>query len=125
MSAPCFFHAQACGEVPLLLSGNPDQVAEDEASCLLLQTCAEQEGRCHALVLLATYLARPLAGRKRRVLEEELKNLRELVHAVWCEWSCAFPDRIVQACGRRLNARLRPQCPATSRNTSEKQRLLF
>lgn len=96
MSAPPFSRAQALVTVSTLLNSSYQKENAD-ANRLLLQTCVEQQGRLHALALLADYLALPLAGRKRQVLAGEGNALRELIETVWCELDYVFPDRVVQA----------------------------
>jgi hypothetical protein len=62
---------------------------------LLASVCSEQQGRFHTLQLLSEYLA-ARAGRKHQVAASEMKALRELYEATWCELNCAFPAELVR-----------------------------
>ena len=120
MSAPFFSNTQAL-EVALLLPGSPYQADENDASSLLRQTCAEQEGQLHTLALLSAYLALASAGRKRQVLADEMNMLRELVEAVWCELGCAFPDRVVQTARTAVRTRSAAKYKRTGKPAMSKE----
>jgi hypothetical protein len=80
---------------PMLFPGSCYGMDEGNPSSLFRQTCLEQIGRLHTLDLLSAYLAAGAGSRKRAALTREVKAMREIYEAVWCELGCAFSSAIL------------------------------
>ena len=81
--------------VPSILRDSPYANDRDHSRSLLAAACSEQQGRFHTLQLLTEYLG-CCAGRKRQIVESEMKALRELYEATWYELACTFPAKLVR-----------------------------
>jgi hypothetical protein len=79
-----------------ILRGGPYVNDCNHSVHLLAAVCFEQQGRFHALQLLTEYLAR-CAGRKRQIVDSEIKALWEFYEATWCELASAFPAKLVRS----------------------------